>query len=111
MKHQPQTVDVTANQHTLSLITPKLLSKSTLNLNTPSLRYAFHRETIVLRYACSSGLAGGVTAPSDGVAAVEDGGGKNASERRSGIVALKSDGVTSETNHGMSLGLEVIVRK
>lgn len=51
-----------------------------------------------------------MTAPSDGVAAVEDGGGKNASERRSGIVALKSEGVTSETNHGISLGLEVIVR-
>lgn len=36
------------------------------------------------------------------------GGGKKLSESRLGMVAAKSGGVTSETNHGMSLGLGVV---
>jgi hypothetical protein len=58
----------------------------------PSSKYFCHRVTICCKCATESELIAGF-------------GGKNVVESRDEIVFAKSEGVTSETNQGNSLGL------
>lgn len=101
-------------ERTFGLLPPNGVSLGTDKAKTPWSIYDFHLETMRRRYSCSSGLDGGSTAmevegsvpgaaASDGIEA--DGGGKNASESSDVIEFVKSVGVTSDTNQGMSFGL------
>lgn len=73
---------------------PKVVSMGTDKAKTPESRYDFQRVTIWRRYSCSFCSWG---------AAEET---KKSPDRSEVIVRLKSGGVTSDTNHGISLGLD-----
>ena len=67
----------------------------TESAKTPESKYDCHRVTIFCKCSCCFGSK-------DAAFLAEL---KKDSESNDGMVLLKSDGVTSETNHGMSFGL------
>ena len=70
------------------------------NENTPDSMYDSHRFTIVYKFSrdsCDADVA-------DLFSGV-DSSGKKVGDKRDAVVDLKSGGVTSETNHGINLGL------
>ena len=76
---------------------PSGLSTGTESENTPEAMYLSHLSTIAFRCSRDSSDTGVLWgAPSWA---------KKVGERRDAVVDLKSGGVTSETNHGINLGL------
>lgn len=89
-------------QRTLASDAPNGYSRGTDSENTPDSMYDSQRFTIA--YRCSRDSW---DAEASGVPSRVASSGKNVGDRRDAVVDLKSGGVTSETNHGISLGLPV----
>ena len=70
------------------------------NENTPDSMYDSHRLTIASRCNLDSSDTDAAEVPSRVISSV-----KNVGDKSDAVVDLKSGGVTSDTNHGISFGL------